>query len=175
VQAAPEHASAEARAQCYASVVLDAVAKRVRNPSMSRLFPTMFRPAKTSHSPIDVSIFVQLMNQAQICCALCSKFISDADQWPKWTVTLHSSFTNFLVLKSKTAAASNFTVATVTQNDELQKAYYCLSMVAVFFNTKARDDLNESDIESLFYSVSSDIHCRFIHHTLAHLSFLSSK
>jgi hypothetical protein len=127
-----------------------------------QLFPTLFRPATTSPNDmdIDVSIFVQLLNTAQICCALCSQFIGDVEQgWPKWAVTTLPSFKQFVLLKNKATAASTFSVAIVSQNASLQKAYYCLNMLAAFFQTKA-DRLNESDHKYLVLSVSSDINCR---------------
>jgi hypothetical protein len=129
------------------------------------LHPTGFVALdETSHGKVhvDVSAFVKLLNDSKFCCALCSRC---SVLQKKWNFFAISPFKIFSFMKSTNQAALKVSVQNVSNDSDEQRSYYCVSMLASFFQMS----VSASQLQSLKMSVCSDIFYGYIRETLAHL------
>jgi hypothetical protein len=119
----------------------------------------------TSHGvvKVDVNAFFQLMNDYKFCCSLCSGCWVLNKEW-RFFVTQSRETLSYIKSQKSTTLKSSVKIAS-TNTDE-QDAFFCLSMVALFF----RKSPSEDHLQSLKQSVCSDIHYGYIRETLAHLT-----
>ena len=118
----------------------------------------------TSHGvvQVDVNAFLQLLNDYKFCCSLCS----GCWFWNKeCRFFVQQSRDSFSYIKMHKSASLYSSVKQLSTNTDEQDAFFCLSMVAIFF----RMSPSEVHLQSLKKSVCSDIHFGYIRETLAHL------
>jgi len=119
----------------------------------------------TSHGVVKVHVnaFFQLMNDYKFCCSLCSGCWVFNKEW-RFFVT--QSRETLCYIKSQKSTTLKSSVKIASTNTDEQEAFFCLSMVALFF----RKSPSEDHLQSLKKSVCSDIHYGYIRETLAHLT-----
>jgi hypothetical protein len=118
----------------------------------------------TSHGvvQVDVNAFLQLMNDYKFCCSLCS----GCWFWNKECRFFLKQFRDsFSYIKGRKSTSLYSSVNQASTNTDEQDAFFCLSMVAIFFRMSPSKDR----LQSLKKSVCSDIYYGYIRETLSHL------